>query len=259
MSVSLRVALAQAALVWHNTDANHAQFEAMLDAAPEFELLVLPEMFASGFSMQPESCAQGMDGPSIAWMREIASRRDAAVCGSLAINDGTTFVNRFVFVHPDGALDTYDKRHGFTLAGEHKVYANGDERVVVDYRGWRIAPFICYDLRFPVWCRHAGTCDLMLFVANWPNPRRTAWNTLLRARAIENQCFVAGVNRIGTDQNDREYFGDSALIDLFGDDIVNAGERLALAQATIRLDELRERRERLPFYRDADVFEVTGP
>jgi predicted amidohydrolase len=259
MNASLRVALAQAELVWHDVDANHAEFEAMLANAAEFDLLVLPEMFASGFSMQPEVCAQRMDGPSITWMRDMAERFDAAVCGSLAVNDGGKFVNRFVFVHPDGVLDTYDKRHGFTLAGEHKVYANGGERLLISYRGWRIAPFVCYDLRFPVWCRHAGTCDLMLFVANWPNPRRTAWNTLLRARAIENQCYVAGVNRVGTDQNDKDYFGDSALINLFGDVITSAGESAKLAQASISLDELNKKRERLPFYRDADTFEVTDP
>ncbi|MFK7885445.1 MAG: amidohydrolase [Gammaproteobacteria bacterium] len=256
MANVLRVALAQVPLLWHDTPGNHAQFDALIDDAGDFDLLVLPEMFASGFSMSPAQCAQDMDGPSVTWMRELAARRNAAICGSLAIRDGEHFVNRFVFMYPDGAMSTYDKRHSFTLAGEHEVYTAGNERSVIEFRGWRLAPFVCYDLRFPVWCRHAGSCDLMLFVANWPQPRRTAWNTLLRARAIENQCFVAGVNRVGTDHNEREYFGDSAVVDALGDDVVNANDRHVLEFATLDLGALHALRERLPFYRDADAFDV---
>lgn len=257
--MSLRVALAQTSLHWHDVTANHANFDALIDAAPEFDLLVLPEMFASGFSMTPADCAQNMDGPSVRWMTSVAARCNAAVCGSLAIRDGQRFVNRFVFVHPDGRVDVYDKRHGFTLAGEHKVYGAGDQRIQILYRDWRIAPFICYDLRFPVWCRHPGTCDLMLFVANWPRPRQTAWNTLLRARAIENQCFVAGVNRIGVDHNEKAYFGDSALIDGAGEDVVLAQEEDGIFVAEIDLAAINALRERLPFYRDADRYEVLDP
>jgi predicted amidohydrolase len=255
----LTVTLVQAPLAWHDAPANHARLRAQLDEAPNTDLIVLPEMFASGFSMAPADCAQAMDGPSVAWMQALARERDAAVGGSLAIDDGGRHVNRFLFVAPDGDIEHYDKRHLFAMAGEERQYAPGSERVVVSYRGWRIVPNVCYDLRFPVWCRHAEGCDLMLFVANWPLPRRDAWNTLLRARAIENQCVVGGVNRVGEDANGKHYFGDSQLIGAAGDLVIACGDQPMTVTATLSADALGEVRRRLPFARDADTFEITGP
>lgn len=255
----LTVTLVQASLVWHDAAANHARLRAQLDEAPNTDLIVLPEMFASGFSMAPRECAQSMDGPSVAWMMSLARERNAAVTGSLAIEDGGRYFNRFLFVTPDGRLQQYDKRHLFAMAGEERQYAGGSERLIATFRGWRIVPNICYDLRFPVWCRHAEGCDLMLFVANWPLPRQCAWNTLLRARAIENQCFVGGVNRVGEDANGKRYVGDSQLIGAAGDVVVACGDQPMTVTVTLSADTLREVRKRLPFARDADTFEITGP
>ncbi|MFK8015259.1 MAG: amidohydrolase [Gammaproteobacteria bacterium] len=258
-SSNLAVTLVQASLLWHDVAGNHGAIRALLDDAPATDLIVLPEMFASGFSMTPAQVAQTMDGPSVTWMRALAVERSAAVGGSLVIERDGQFVNRFVLVTPDGDTQHYDKRHRFALAGEDKHYAAGDRRLRVEYRGWRIVPFICYDLRFPVWCRYATGCDLMLFVANWPNPRRSAWNTLLRARAIENQCFVAGVNRTGCDDNEKSYFGDSVLLDGLGETIVACGDQPMTVTATLDATRLRRLRDKLPFHRDADAFDIATP
>ena len=252
----LSVTLVQASLAWHDAKANHNTLRALLDDVPRTDLIVLPEMFASGFSMAPGDCAQSMGGPSVTWRRALARERDAAVCGSLVIARDDQFVNRFVFVTPDGDTTHYDKRHRFALAGEDQHYAAGNERVTVAFRGWRIVLNICYDLRFPVWCRHATGCDLMLFVANWPLPRRDAWNVLLRARAIENQCCVAGVNRVGKDVNDKRYFGDSVLLNAAGDAVVACGDQAMAVTAILAAEALARLRERLPFHRDADAFEI---
>lgn len=255
----LRLSLLQASLAWHDPAANCATFEALARDAGESDLLILPEMFTTGFTMAPQDAAEPLDGPSIAWMRALAAKHDSGVCGSLALRDGDHFVNRFVFVHPDGRLDSYDKRHLFALAGEDRAYRGGAERVVIDYRGWRIVPQICYDLRFPVWHRYAQGCDLMIFVANWPAPRIDAWSTLLKARAIENQCFVAGVNRVGRDENDKRYPGASALFGPGGETLLAAGDVTTALTAVVDRDALDRQRERLPFFRDADTFELTEP
>ena len=252
----LTVTLVQASLVWQDADANHQALSELLEGVPATDLIVLPEMFASGFSMTPGECAQSMDGASIEWMRALSVQRNAAVGGSLVIEDQGRFVNRFVLVTPDGELAHYDKRHRFALAGEDRHYAAGDKQLCVNYRGWRIVPFVCYDLRFPVWCRYATGCDLMLFVANWPNPRRSAWNTLLRARAIENQCYVGGVNRTGRDQNDKTYFGDSVLLDGLGEGVALCGDTPMTVTARLDATALKTLREKLPFHRDADAFDI---
>lgn len=252
----LTITLCQAPLVWHDAAANRAGFEALMATAGDTDIIVLPEMFASGFSMQPERCAETMDGPTVAWMQARAREHDAAVCGSLVIEADGHYVNRFVWAAPGGDLAVYDKRHCFALAKEHEHYAAGTERVIIDYHGWRIAPFVCYDLRFPVWCRYPQGCDLMIFVANWPTPRRYAWSTLLRARAIENQCYVAGVNRVGRDANDKDYPGESAVLDALGAPLVACGDQPIVVTTTLSRAALSELREQLPFYRDADEFEL---
>ena len=252
----LKLALVQSALTWHDPAGNRERFSDLIAGVTACDLIVLPEMFATGFTMSPHDVAERMDGPSVRWMQALARSHDAAVCGSLALIDGARYVNRFVFAHPDGRLDTYDKRHLFALAGEHRAYRAGTQRRVITFRGWQIVPQICYDLRFGVWHRHAVGCDLMLFVANWPAPRIDHWRTLLKARAIENQCYVAGVNRVGVDENDHRYPGASVLRAPNGALCVEAGEATTVLQATIDLDTMRRMRERLPFHLDADDFEI---
>ncbi|MEM6641116.1 MAG: amidohydrolase [Pseudomonadota bacterium] len=253
---TLRTVLLQSALDWHDPAANRARFDALIAETAPCDLLVLPEMFATGFTMSPELVAESMDGPSVSWMQGVAREREAAVCGSLAMRDGNGYVNRFVFAHPDGHLDTYDKRHLFALAGEHRAYQSGDQRSVFHFRGWRIAPQVCYDLRFPVWHRHAEGCDLMIFVANWPAPRINAWRVLLQARAIENQCFVVGVNRVGRDENDRRYPGASVAHGPDGEALLAAGDTTGALPVVLDRAVMTAFRERLPFYKDADRFEI---
>lgn len=253
----LTVTIVQDALDWEDPAANRARMQAHLDGVDATDLFVLAEMFSTGFTMTPEHCAETMDGPTVSWMREQAARRDSALAGSLVIEEGGRYYNRLLFVHPDGRVATYDKRHRFALAGEDRHYEAGGERVRIDFRGWRIVPLICYDLRFPVWCRHPASCDLMLFVANWPSPRRHAWTTLLQARAIENQCYVAGVNRVGEDSNGIRYSGDSALLDHFGETLAECSDRVTTETVTLSAERLLADRERLPFYRDADAFSIT--
>ncbi len=252
----LTVTIVQDVLDWEDAAANRARMAAHIAASGASDLIVLAEMFSTGFTMTPERCAETMDGPTVSWMREQATGSGAALAGSLVIDDDGRYVNRFVFMRPDGEAVTYDKRHRFALAGEDRHYEAGETRVRLDYRGWRIIPLVCYDLRFPVWCRYPATCDLMLFVANWPSPRRHAWSTLLQARAIENQCYVAGVNRVGRDHNDKHYSGDSVILDHYGEALVECADRTTTATATLSASQLATDRERLPFYRDADEFEI---
>ncbi len=215
---SLRITTVQAPLEWEQPQANRAAFEKWLaPLAGQTDLVVLPEMWTSGFTMQPEKVAEPMDGPSIAWMHAQAARLDAAIAGSLVIEEASRYYNRLIWMPPDGQMQWYDKRHLFSLAGEHKAYTPGTRRLVLEWRGWRICPLICYDLRFPVWSRNTEDFDLLLYVANWPEPRRMHWRQLLVARAIENQCFVAGVNRVGMDANGHKYSGDTSIIDYRGE------------------------------------------
>lgn len=255
---TLTVTIVQAELHWHDADANRRMFAARiaeLDQATD--LIVLPEMFTTGFTMDAESQAEPLDGPSMEWLRETANISDTAVCGSLIIEHAGNFYNRFVFVRPDGSSVTYDKRHLFRLADEHHHYSPGDTRVTFELKGWRICPMVCYDLRFPVWSRNQGQYDLLLYVANWPSRRHLAWHTLIRARAIENLAFVAAVNRSGTDGNDLPYLGGSAIIDYLGQDLVDLGEHEGVATAALDKETLLEFREKFPFYKDADQFTIT--
>ena len=256
----LTIAIIQAELAWHDAESNRRRFDAAigeLDGTPQ--LIVLPEMFCTGFTMDAPGQAEPMDGPSVEWLRASAQRTGAAVCGSLVIEDGGSYYNRFVLAQPDGELAaTYDKRHLFRLAGEGEHYAAGNELVTIPVGGWQVRPLVCYDLRFPVWSRRRDDDDfhLLLYVANWPSPRHHAWETLLRARAIENQCYVAGVNRVGTDGNDVPYSGGSAVVDYLGQDIVNLGDRADSAVVTLDADLLLKFRDRFPFAVDADRFDI---
>ena len=260
MENTLTVTLLQTTLVWHNPAANCAAFDARLTHIPiPTDLIVLPEMFSTGFSMEAAALAEPMSGPTVAWMQRTAAAYDAVVTGSLIIRaDDGTYRNRLLWVRPDGSLDYYDKRHLFSFAGEQHHYAPGTARLVQAWRGWRICPLVCYDLRFPVWSRNAAAdpYDLLLYVANWPAARRNAWTTLLRARALENVAYCLGVNRVGTDGLGHDYAGDSAVIDMGGEYLVQAGNLELCITRTLHRDALLAFRAQFPALADVDAFRL---
>ncbi len=252
---TLNLTIVQTTLAWHDAAANRAAFGDIIRSitAPT-DLIVLPEMFTTGFSMDAPRLAESSDGESVAWMQRLAEESGAAVCGSLIILDGGEYFNRYFCVSADGELARYDKRHLFRLADEQHHYSQGNDRIVFEYRGFRICPMVCYDLRFPVWSRNRDDYDLLIYVANWPSRRQVAWDTLLRARAIENLAWAAGVNRIGRDGNDLPYAGGSAVVDFKGEAVAELGDGEGTATATLSLHDLRTFRERFAFHRDADEF-----
>lgn len=252
---TLNVSIVQSELHWHDPERNLAHFSDLLrrhDAATD--LFVLPEMFTTGFTMEAQTHAEHMDGRSVTWMAETARTVGASLCGSLVIEEEGRYFNRFLLMRPDGRFESYDKRHLFRLAGEHEHYAPGTAQCTFRLKGWRIRPMICYDLRFPVWSRSRDDYDLLVYVANWPDRRHQAWETLIRARAIENLAFVAAVNRVGTDGNGHRYIGGSATIDYLGNCLASAGSAPGVFSTTLAMDGLLEFRERFPFYLDADSF-----
>jgi omega-amidase len=256
---TLKISIVQADLNWHDAEKNRAMFSATIDGIDEpGDLIVLPEMLTTGFTMDAASQAEPMDGPSMAWLATMAAKNNTAICASLIIESDGKFLNRFIFMRPDGHYQTYDKKHLFRLADEQKYYSAGSELVTIEYKGWRIRPMVCYDLRFPVWSRNTDNYDLLLYVANWPSRRQIAWDTLLRARAIENLSFAVGVNRTGTDGNDIPYTGGSAVIDYTGEPLADLGERVDHATVTLDLEPMRKFREKFPFYLDADQFSLSG-
>ena len=257
----LTVSFLQTELHWHNAAANRAAIDQQLATlAQPTDLIVLPEMFTTGFSMEAPGQAETMSGPTVAWLREQAAAHDAVVTGSVIIEENGSYFNRLLWVRPDGSLRYYDKRHLFTLAGEQHTYTPGQARLVEEWRGWRICPLVCYDLRFPVWSRNLPTTpyDLVLYVANWPAVRRTAWMTLLRARAIENVACALGVNRIGQDALGHDYSGDSALIDAKGNYLMEAQSEAGIFTHTLKRDELDEFRARFTALNDGDAFALLG-
>ena len=251
----LELALIQTSLAWQDPAANREHFQALLEQARDADLVILPEMFSTGFSMESAELAEPEDGPTTRWLREQARRIETVICGSLIIQaaDGS-HRNRLLWARPDGSLAHYDKRHLFRMAGEHKHYSAGDEQVVLELKGWRVRPLICYDLRFPVWSRDAGGTDLLLYTANWPGARRQHWNRLLPARAIENLCYVAAVNRVGEDGKGHGYTGDSQVLDFQGEALLTAGEDDGVFRTQLSSEALNAYRERFPAYLDADVF-----
>ncbi len=258
-SPDLTVSLIQTSLRWHDPEANRLAMRHHIDAISiDTDLIVLPEMFTTGFSMEPAGRAEQTEGPTLEWMRQVAADRNAVVTGSLMVHEADQYFNRLLWVRPDGSWSHYDKRHRFTMAGEHHIYAAGTSRLVEEWRGWRICPLVCYDLRFPVWSRNdpAQPYDLLLYTANWPAVRRTAWMTLLRARAIENVAYTMGVNCVGLDGNGVTYAGDSALIDMRGEYLVEVGNQETSITRSLQYDELLAFRERFPALNDADGFEL---
>ena len=249
----MKISIIQQDLVWADIRENIRRFDASLDAVPGADLYILPEMFSTGFCTAPEGIAEDVDGQSLLWMKKKSAQMNAAIAGSVAVKQGEHYFNRFYFVKPDGSVSHYDKKHLFTYGGEHEHFTAGNERVVVEYRGVRILLEVCYDLRFPIWSRNHGDYDMILYVASWPSVRIGAWKSLLVARAIENQCYVAGVNRVGKDPSN-EYSGGSMVIDPYGRTIASCedGKEMS-ATAEIDMDMLEAFRIKFPVLNDSDV------
>lgn len=257
----LSVTLIQSSLHWENVDANLRMFSEKIEGIKEkTEVVILPEMFSTGFSMHPEILAEMMDGKTIQWMRATANKKKIILTGSIIIEENGQYFNRLIWMLPNGQFAFYDKRHLFAYAEEHHHYTAGNKKLIAQVKGWKICPVICYDLRFPVWQRQPpeeeNRYDLLICVANWPASRSDAWDVLLRARAIENQCFVIGVNRISTDGNDICYNGGSAIIDPMGKVIIKKDKEEATIQYTLQKDILIDTRKRFPFLQDGDHFTI---
>ncbi|WP_413735054.1 amidohydrolase [Sodalis sp. RH21] len=253
---TLKISLLQQPLAWMDGEANLAHFDGLLAAASGRDVIILPEMFTTGFAMEAAGNALPQ-GRVVEWMRQWADTADALIGGSAAIGTPDGAVNRFLLVEPQGRVHVYDKRHLFRMANEHQYYQAGQRRLVVEWRGWRILPQVCYDLRFPLWSRNRQDYDLALFVANWPAPRAYHWQTLLAARAIENQAYVAGCNRVGSDGNEHQYSGDSMIIDPQGKVLAQGAPGAAVClEAELSLDALRQYREAFPAWMDADTFSL---
>jgi predicted amidohydrolase len=259
MAEILNTALLQANLEWEKIEDNKALFERKIKELPqETDLIILPEMFSTGFSMNAENLAEPDKGPTFKWMQKMASEKDAAVTGSLIISDGGNFYNRLYFVYPDGSSQKYDKRHTFTLAKEDETYASGSERLIVEYKGWKICPLVCYDLRFPVWSRNTEDYDLLIYVANWPAARVVAWDALLKARAIENMSYCIGLNRVGRDGSDLNYVGHSAVYNCLGEKVSSSLQETEFTELVkLNKQDLKDIRSQLKFLQDRDRFTIT--
>ena len=256
MQNELKVALIQTSLIWENPLENRNMFSQKIREIPsDTDMIILPEMFTTGFTMNPGRVNAKEGEITVKWMKETARDKNMALVGSISFNEKNKFTNRLFFIQPDGTAKSYDKKHTFTFAGEDEVYDSGKERLVFSYKGFRICPLICYDLRFPVWARYKGDYDLLLFVANWPEPRIDAWDTLLKARAIENMSYCIGVNRLGEDNNAIRYPGHSAIYDPMGSQIVFSKKDEVL-YASLGLKHLKDLRARFKFLEDRDHFSL---
>lgn len=262
----LSVTLIQTPLVWENPEANRRFFSEKINTLTKHtDLIVLPEMFTTGFTMNASQNAETMEGETLKWMRKTAKEKNAAITGSLIIKETENYYNRLLFVFPDGKTEIYDKRHLFTLAGEDKIYTAGNSKLTVDFHGWKICPLICYDLRFPVWARNVENYDVLLYVANWPKVRIAAWDALLKARAVENMAYCIGVNRTGTDGPSTssgragvEYNGHSAVYDALGENISGGlQEQESAIHVTLEKNHIEEVRQKLKFLDDRDEFNIS--
>lgn len=249
----MKVSILQQDIVWADVQENIRKADEAIDSNPGADLYVLPEMFSTGFCTSPEGIAEDSDGHSLGWMKAKAAQTGAAIAGSVAVCENDRYYNRFYFVKPDGSVIYYDKKHLFTYGGEHEYFTAGSERVVVQFKGVRILLEVCYDLRFPVWSRNRGDYDMIIYVASWPTVRVGAWKALLVARAIENQCYVAGVNRVGADPYNA-YSGGSMVIDPYGKTLAEPEDGVeSVASAEIDMDVLEAFRKKFPVLDDSDV------
>lgn len=258
MSEKLNIAFIQANLNWEDSEANRELFSVEIEKiSNEVDLIILPEMFTTGFSMNAERLAEETDAETLAWMKDWARKKSAAITGSVIITENSNYYNRLFFVFPDGSYKLYDKRHTFTLAKEDETYTAGKDRLIVDYKGWKICPLICYDLRFPVFARNTEDYDLLIYVANWPEKRVNAWDALLKARAIENMSYCVGLNRTGKDGDGYVYNGHSAVYDTLGNYLTEA-DREDEFTTEISLDKNSQNkiRSNLKFLQDRDKFNL---
>jgi len=253
-----KITLIQPDIIWENPSWNLKKLEEMIGGAGDTDLIVLPEMFSTGFTMQPEKLKEDMNGKSVLWMKDIAAEKNVALVGSLIISEGDRIYNRCLWVFPEGNVEYYDKHHLFSMSGEKEHYSPGHKRLIVDYRGWRFCPLVCYDLRFPVWSSNTDNYDVLLYVANWPAARHRAWTTLLPARAVENQAYCVGVNRVGRDGYGLDYLGDSGLIKPKGISHF-LGDKEEVKTFEISYTELHEFRKKFPVLNDRDKFTFTEP
>jgi len=258
MQEILKIAVFQIHLEWENIQANLEKVDRLLEDLPaDVDVVFLPEMFSTGFTMNASKVAEPMDGETMKWLKQRSVEHNAAICASMVIQENGIFFNRLVFVEPSGEVLHYDKRHLFTMGGENEAYTPGENRLIVEYKGWRICPLVCYDLRFPVWSRNRNEYDLLVYSANWPEQRSLVWNTLLRARAIENQSYVVGVNRIGSDGNQIYYSGQSQVIDAKGKIKGLAKDNIEeIILAELSLPDLEKFRIKFPVLNDADQFSL---
>jgi predicted amidohydrolase len=255
LNQDLRVSYVQANLVWEDPISNCAHLEEALQNLQGLtDVVILPEMFSTGFSMSAIG-AEISAGPTVQWMKLQAARLQVLLIGSLKIKESGQFFNRLFAVHPSGKIDTYDKRHLFRMGNEDSFYTAGDSHFLISYKSWSIAPFICYDLRFPVWSRNVDLkYDLAVYVANWPAARTHAWSSLLRARAIENLAYVVGVNRVGTDGNQLDYAGASSILSYKGEDLLPLTSEASIQTQTLSFQDLKDFRDKFPAHLDADEF-----
>lgn len=258
---NLSISTIQTNLFWEDKTANLSMLEKKIETLDRAEVVVLPEMFSTGFSMQPHLLAEPMEGPTIAWMQEIAARKKIILTGSMMAAEDGKYFNRLIWMLPTGQFGYYDKRHLFAFAGEHEHYSQGSRRLISQVKGWRILLLTCYDLRFPVWSRqqlhnHLPEYDAIIYVANWPDRRSLAWRTLLQARAIENQSFVIGVNRVGSDGNGIYHSGYSSVIDPLGEILYQQKDSEEICTHHLDTDKLLEIRDKIPFWKDGDSFQI---
>ena len=259
---TLTISIIQTDLFWEDKQANLQMLQGKILAIKEkTEIVVLPEMFSTGFSMQPKLLAEKMDGETLMWMKRIAAEKKIILTGSVIIEEDGNYYNRLIWMLPNGQYGVYDKRHRFAFAGEDEQYTAGSKRLVASVKGWKLNLLVCYDLRFPVWARQqlqeeGPEYDVLIYVANWPEKRNHVWKTLLPARAIENQCYVVGANRVGTDGKDIFYSGDSMVIDPLGETLYTQATDEAIITVVLQKDKLEEVRSKFPFWRDADLFTI---
>jgi omega-amidase len=255
---TLKIVAIQTDLFWEDKTANLANLEeklASINTSPD--LIILPEMFNTGFSMDTKQLAEPMNFTTFKWMKQMAAKHEAVIIGSYIVNENGQNYNRLIWIEPNGDFDTYDKRHLFRMGGENEHYSAGKKRIIKNLKGWNICPLICYDLRFPVWSRNKNCeYDILIYIANWPKPRAHIWSNLLIARAIENQSYIIGVNRVGIDGTGLVYSGDSAIIDFKGQTLVSETEKESILYYEINKKELLDFREKFPAYLDADDFEI---
>ncbi len=243
----------QSDIIWEDIDKNLEIYQKKINDIKS-DIIILPEMFTTGFTMNPQDLAEEMNGKTIQWMKKNSTKINSVICGSIIIKENGNYYNRFVWVSPDGSIYTYDKKHLFSFAGESENYKSGDSKIIIDYKGWRICPLICYDLRFPVWSRNVEDYDILIYVANWPSKRKNAWKNLLISRAIENQSYVIGVNRVGTDKNGYSYNGDSCLINALGETLYISSYVENIYTTILDKSDLSKIRNQFPFLKDKDNF-----